>query len=280
MTDSHFEVFPVSVYGSDHDLVPENKFEINAVRGDLDHLVSARHACEHQDSVLAKGLHAVEYDRRIARAFEDQIEGTVLFGRLGDRYVFRRNISRSKFLDQIGVQVRLCGASKRSHVQTLQTQNERGQQTDGSGSHDRGFARTPHLQPALNLIGLVNAFLHNGGGLQQHSDVFEALRYLDDEFDVIDVVFRQITVAQIDAALVVRVVRGHVVGADQVINAFARPAHRGHNVVAGFHFGDTGADGFVLTEALVTNDQEIKSRGRCSVLGGVDLFVGSVYPNP
>src|SRR5260370_9323469 len=123
MTDSHFEVFAISVYGSDHYLIPENKFEINAVRGDLDHLVSARHSCEHQDSVLAKGLHAVEYDRRIASAFEDQIEGTVLFGRLGDRYVFRRHISRSKFLDRIGVQVRLCAASQRLDIPTLQTQN-------------------------------------------------------------------------------------------------------------------------------------------------------------
>src|SRR6266851_5000211 len=280
MTDSHFEVFPISVYSSHHDLVPENKFEINAIRGDLDHLVSASHACEHQDSVLAKGLHAVEYDRRIASAFEDQIEGTVLFGRLGDRYVFRRHISRSKFLDQIGVQVRLCGASNRGHVQTLQTQNERGEQADGSGSHDRGFARTPHLQPALNLIGLVNSFLHNGGGLQQHSDVFEALRYLDDEFDVIDVVFRQITVAQIDAALVVRVVRGHVVGADQVINALAWPANSRHDVVAGPHFGDIWADGLNLTETLVADDQEVVSGRRCSVFSGVDLFVGAVHPNP
>src|SRR5260370_7624779 len=144
MTDSHFEVFAISVYGSDHYLIPENKLRIKAVRGDLDHLVSARHACEHQDSVLAKGLHAVEYDRRISSAFEYQIEGTVLFGRLGDRYVFRRHISRSKFLDQIGVQVRLCGASKRSHFQTLQPQNERPDPPHSSRSPNPPPPRTPH----------------------------------------------------------------------------------------------------------------------------------------
>ena len=85
--------------------------------------------------------------------------------------------------------------------------------------------------------------------------------------------------AQVDAALVVSVVGGHVVGADQVIDALAGPAHRGHDVVAGLYLGDIRADGFHLAEALVADDQEVVSGRRRTVLGGVDLFVGSVYTN-
>src|SRR5271165_7420455 len=58
---THFEVFAIGVYSSDHDLVAENKFEIDPVRRNLDHLVSARDAREYQHSVLAERLHTVEY---------------------------------------------------------------------------------------------------------------------------------------------------------------------------------------------------------------------------
>src|SRR5258706_7456008 len=101
MTDSHFEVFSISVYGSDHYLVPENKFEINAVRGDLDHLVSAGHAREYQHAVLAKRLHAVEHHTRVAGSFEDEIERTVFLGRVRYGRVLCRKVSRSQFFDQV-----------------------------------------------------------------------------------------------------------------------------------------------------------------------------------
>ena len=56
IADLHFEVFPIGIYGYDDDLVAEHKFEIDVVRGDLDHFVSTCNACEQQDSVLAKRL--------------------------------------------------------------------------------------------------------------------------------------------------------------------------------------------------------------------------------
>ena len=189
----------------------------------------------------------------------------------------RRYISRAKFFDEVCVQIRLGSARERGHVQTPQAQNQRGQQTDGAGAHDRSLARPPHFQPALNLVSLVDSFLHHGGRLEQHADVLESLRHLHDELDIIDVVFRQIPVAQVDAALVVRVVGGHVVGADQVIDALAGAAHGGDDVVAGLHFGDIRPDGFDLAEALVADDQEVVSGRRRAVFGGVDFFVGSVH---
>ena len=69
--DTHFKVFAIGVYGSDHHLVAENKFKIDPVRGDLDHLVSAGDAGEHEDSVLSQGLHAVKDNAGVSRTFED-----------------------------------------------------------------------------------------------------------------------------------------------------------------------------------------------------------------
>ena len=158
--------------------------------------------------------------------------GPYLLGRVGYGHVLGRQISCSEFLDQVGIQIRLGSASKRGHIQTFQTQNERRQQTDGAGAHDRSLARAPHLEAALDLVRLVDAFLDDGSRLEQHSDVLEALRHFHDELDIVDVILRQIPVAQVDAALVVGVIRGHIVGADQVINALAWPPYGGYDVVA------------------------------------------------
>jgi len=84
--------------------------------------------------------------------------------------------------------------------------------------------------------------------------VLQALRHFDNEFDIIDVVLRQIAVAQVNAALVIRVIRCHVIGSNKIIDAFARPAHGRYDVVAWLHLGYIRPDGFHLAEALVADD--------------------------
>src|SRR5205814_10431150 len=58
------------------------------------------------------------------------------------------------------------------------------------------------------------------------------------------VLLGQVAVQQVDAALVVRVVQGHVIGADHVVDAGARPAPGGDHGVAGsssWTFGPTAS---------------------------------------
>ena len=106
--------------------------------------------------------------------------------------------------------------------------------------------------------------------------MLESLRHFDDELNVIDVILGQISVTQVDAALVVDVVGGHVVGADEVVNTLAGAAHGGDDIVAGLHFGDIRPDRFDLAKAFVADDEVIVSGRRCAVFGGVDFFVGAV----
>src|SRR5262249_4525513 len=99
---------------------------------------------------------------------------------------------------------------------------------------------------------------------------------MDDVLGVVHVVLGEIPMAQVDAALVVDIVRGHVVGADLVVDTVTRPTHGGHDVVARTKLSHVGPHGFYPSEALVPDDQEVISRGRCPVFRGVDLLVGSV----
>src|SRR3974390_52266 len=101
VTHTHFEVFPIGVHGSDHNLVAENKFEIDPISRNFDHLVAACDTCEHQHSVLAKCLHAVEDHPGITCSFKDEIERTKLLRRINNRCVRGRHISCAEFLDQI-----------------------------------------------------------------------------------------------------------------------------------------------------------------------------------
>ena len=81
---------------------------------------------------------------------------------------------------------------------------------------------------------------------------------------------------QVDAALEVGVVGGHVVGADEVVETLAGAPHRRHHVIAGTELGDVLAHRLDPPEALVTRDQEVVSLGGRAVLGRVDLLVGPV----
>ena len=101
----------------------------------------------------------------------------------------------------------------------------------------------------------MDSFFYDGSWLQQHTNMLKTFRYFDDDLDIVDVVFSQIAVAQVDAPLVIGVVGRHIVRADQVIDARTRTAHRGHDIVARLQFCDIGSDGFHLAEAFMADDQ-------------------------
>src|SRR5215469_1814473 len=101
VTHAHFEIFPIGVHSSDHNLVAEDKFEVDPVSRNFDHLVAACDTCEHQHSVLAERLHAVENYSGIACPLENEIERAEFSGRIDDRCVGGRHISCPEFFDQV-----------------------------------------------------------------------------------------------------------------------------------------------------------------------------------
>ena len=82
--------------------------------------------------------------------------------------------------------------------------------------------------------------------------------------------------AQVDAALEVDVVGGHIVLADGVIDAVSRATDGGDDVVARSQPRDVRSDPLHPAETLVTDDQEVVALRGLTILGGVDLLVGSV----
>ena len=193
-----------------------------------------------------------------------------------DRQVGRRLVARADGLDQVRVEVGLAGEAEGRHVEPAQPQHERRQDADRPRPHDRGPPRAPHAQPPLDLVRLGDALLDHGERLEEHADLAQPPRDLHDELGVVDVVLGEVPVAQVDPALEVDVVGGHVVGADQVVEARARPADGGHDVVAGLHLGHVLPDRLDPAEPFVADDQEVMPVGGGAVLRRVDLLVRPV----
>src|SRR6185369_9321978 len=158
-----------------------------------------------------------------------------------------------------------------------QSQNQSCEQPDRARSHHRRSSRAPNAQSPLNLICLGDPLFDNGRRFQQHSDFLQALSDFDDELGVINVIFSQIAMAQINSAFEVSVIRGHIVCADQIVNTRAGPADGGNYIVAGFDFGDVGTNRLDSPEALVTKHQKVITFGRGSVFGGIDLLIVTVH---
>src|SRR5262249_10782047 len=142
---------------------------------------------------------------------------------------------------------------------------------------DRSFARPPHFESALDLVGLMNPFLDYCSWLQKYAHLLQALRNLHHELRIVHVVFGEISVTQVDAAFVVGVVGSHIVRTDDVINAFSGAAHSRDNVIAWFEFSDILAYGFHLPEAFVPDHQEVISRRGSTIFGGIDLFICAIH---
>src|SRR5438876_140396 len=134
---------------------------------------------------------------------------------------------------------------------------------------------TPFL-PILDFICLVNSLLADRRRFEQNSHLFLSLRKLDDELCVINVIFGQVPMAQIDPALVIRVVCRHIVGADEVVDALSRTANGRDHIISRLKFCDVRRDGFDPSKTFVANNQVVESRGRCAVFGGIDFLVGAI----
>src|SRR5437763_16770092 len=107
--------------------------------------------------------------------------------------------------------------------------------------------------------------------------MFQSLRHLHDELGIVHVVLGEEAVPQIDATLVVDIVRGHVVGADHVVDTAAWATNRGDDVVTGLEFGNVRPNLFDATETFMPDDEELVSWRGGAVFRRIDFFVGSVH---
>src|SRR5205823_2267513 len=98
----------------------------------------------------------------------------------------------------------------------------------------------------------------------------------DDVFFFIDKIFGEVAVAEIDAALVIRLFAGHVVGADQVIDRAAGATDGGGDVVARLNLLHVGADFFHDAERLVADDEVVVAGRGVAVKSVVDLAIGGI----
>src|SRR5215475_2797969 len=188
--DAHLEVFPVGVHGPDHNLVTEHKSQIDAIGRYLNHAIAAGHARQHQYTVFAERLHAVENYGGISRSFKYQIEWTELLSTLDNRDFLRDYVACTHGLDEFGIEIWLRIASKRRDLDPAQAQRESRQQPDRACPHHGGSSRSPYFQSALDLIGLMNAFFHDRERFEQHSCALQTLRHLHDEVGIIHVILR------------------------------------------------------------------------------------------
>src|SRR6266571_2366690 len=279
VTYAHLEVFAIGIDRADHHLVPQHELQVDFIRRHFDLPVPAGHAGEHQHTILSERLHALEHDRREARCLEDEVKGPTLLGASEDRQVCRRFVASAQSLDQVGVAVGFASEAKGCHLQTAQPQDKGSEQADSAGSHHCRSPWTPHPQAALNFIGLSDAFFHDGSRFEQYAHLFEPRGNLDDVLGVINIVFGQKPVAQVNATFKVSVIGSHVIGANLVINTGTGPAHGGYHVIVGVELGDVGADRFHSSEAFVADDEEVVPLWRGTVLCGVDLFVCAIHAN-
>src|SRR2546426_673330 len=87
-----------------------------------------------------------------------------------------------------------------------------------------GSARLPDSQPPLDLVRLVDPLLGHRRRLEQDADLAQRLGQRDHVLRILDVALGEVPVQQVDPALVVRVVGGHVLEADLVVDRVARAA--------------------------------------------------------
>ena len=179
------------VHRAHHDLVAQDKFQIDAVSRHLNHAVSAGDAGKYEHTILAKRLHAVEHNTGVAGGLKNQVKGPKFLPTFDDRHLLCNQISRTNGFDKVGIQIRFGIAGKGGHLNTAQPESQRCQQADGACAHYGGAAGTPNFQPALDFIRLVNTFFDDRHWLEQHAYLLQPLRHLHDKFDIIHVMLRQ-----------------------------------------------------------------------------------------
>ena len=81
--------------------------------------------------------------------------------------------------------------------------------------------------------------------------MLEPLRHPDDVLLLIDEILRQISVPQINTSLIIDLLAGHVVGANQVVDRPTGPADSSGDVVSWSHAANVRADLDHLSKRLV-----------------------------
>ena len=123
---------------------------------------------------------------------------------------------------------------------------------------------------------LLDRLRANARRFGQDAEVRQPRGNPDDVLGVIDEVFGQEAVAEVDAALVVDLLPGEIVAPDLVVNGSTRPPDRARDKVAGLHLGHPVAHLHDLPEALMADDQVLAPRRRVAVERLVDLSIRSV----
>src|SRR2546428_62198 len=86
---------------------------------------------------------------------------------------------------------RLMRSADRRPLEAGEPRPGRGERAERPGPHHRRRARPPYLQAPLDLVGLRDPLLRYRHRLEQHADILQPLRHLDDELLVLDVVLGQ-----------------------------------------------------------------------------------------
>ena len=165
---------------------------------------------------------------------------------------------------------------QRIDLDAAQLEHHRGEQPDLPGSEDE---RPPGFQTwsrcwARNAWSI--ALAQTLAGSDKHAEMLEVLRHLHDVFGVVDEGLGQITVAEVDPALVIHLFAGDVVPADDVEQRPARPADGAGDVVARPHFGHFVPDLDDLPEALVPDHEMLAARRRVAIKSLVDLAISGI----
>src|SRR5262249_1377756 len=84
---------------------------------------------------------------------------------------------------------------------------------------------------------------------------------------------------EVDPAFEIRIVSGHVLGADLIVEAGSRPAHGGGDVITGLEFADVRSNLLDTAKTLVAHNEVIVSGRRCAVFTAIDLLVCAVHSN-
>src|SRR6185437_15900983 len=123
----------------------------------------------------------------------------------------------------------------------------------------------------------VDALFADGHRLQQHAHFAQRFGQGHDILRVFDILFGEVAVQQVDAALVIDLVGGHVLQTNLVVDALAGAAHAGDDKHAGPDgAGHVGANADHLPKVFVAGDEKVGAIRRLPILGLVDFAVGAI----
>src|SRR4029078_3670826 len=123
-----FEVVAVAVHGADHYLIAKHELQVDLVGGHPHSVGNSCNAGQDQHSILAKGLHSIEYYRRESARLDDDVEGTVLLRGVHQRSLLGAYVARCQLFHEVRVEIRLWRAGESSYFQPAQAQGHRGEQ--------------------------------------------------------------------------------------------------------------------------------------------------------